>query len=64
MWIIVLEDDMMEVEIIDRGEARIDTHSWERSWLTRRLLSHLIEVCLIDMDISECMDESSWLYTE
>lgn len=64
MWIVVLEYDMMEVEIIDRCEAWVDTHAWERTWVASGLFSHLIEVRLVDMYISERMDKTSWLYTK
>ena len=64
MSIIVFEDDMMEVEFIYTLQIWIDRHFRELSWLTTHLFTHLIEVVLIDMDITESMDEPSCLDTE
>jgi hypothetical protein len=64
MRIIIFEDDMVEIEFIYRLQARIDRHLRELPRFTTHLFAHLIEVILIDMHITEGMDESSCFYTE
>ena len=62
--LIPFEDDMMEIKIIDRGETWIYANLWKWMWSTTHLLLHLLDMILIDMDITEGMDQSSCLDTE
>lgn len=55
---------MMEIEIIDRGKTWIYSHFREWMWRTSHLLFHLLDMILIDMHISEGMDESSCFHPE
>lgn len=64
MWLIVFDDDMMEVEIIDIFQTWIYRDTWKRARFASHLLFHLLDVSLVDMHITECMDESSWLHSE
>jgi hypothetical protein len=64
MWLVVFDDDMMEIKLIDTLEARIDRDLREISRLSSHLLPHLFDMILIDMHIPEGMDQSSWLYSE
>ena len=55
---------MMEVEIIDRGEAWVYANVWKWMWSTTHLLLHLLDMILIDMHITECVDEAPCLDSE
>ena len=55
---------MVEIEIIDIFQTWIDRHLREWMWRTSHLLFHLLDMILVDMHITKCMDESSCLDTE
>ena len=55
---------MMEIKIINRCETWIYANLWKWMWSTTHLLLHLLDVILIDMHISERVDQSSCLDSE
>jgi hypothetical protein len=55
--LVAIQLKVIETELIDFGNLRVDFHLWKREWIPGELKFGLFEVVGVEMKVAEGMDE-------
>ena len=57
MWIVVFQGEIIEAEAVDFPDRRIELHSGKMAWAALKLSPGLLEMILVEMEITEGVDK-------
>jgi len=61
-WVRIVtgEFEIFEREVVDVFDGRVQFHLGQRSAIAGKLLARLLQMIVVEMQVTKCMDEIAW----